>query len=196
MQGPLKLGVLGSGSGSNLQSILDAIQEGRLDAEVVLVMSDVPDAYILERAAKAGVPAEVIDCKGFKSKFPDEVQQTVVDRLKEAGVQLVCLAGFMRLVRQPLLDAFPRKIINIHPSLLPAFPGLHAWEQAVEAKAAESGCTVHYVDSGMDTGAIIAQARVPVYSGDTAQTLHQRIQIEEHKLYPAVLADLIDHWEC
>lgn len=196
MQGPLKLGVLGSGSGSNLQSILDAIQEGRLDAEVVLVMSDVPDAYILERAKNAGVPAEVIDCLGFKSKFPDEAQRAVADRLKDAGVQLVCLAGFMRLVRQPLLDSFPRKIINIHPSLLPCFPGLHAWEQAVQAKAAESGCTVHYVDAGMDTGTVIAQAKVPVYPDDTPRTLHQRIQLEEHKLYPAVLADLIDHWEC
>lgn len=192
MQAPFKLGVLGSGSGSNFQSILDAIEDGRLNAEVVLVLSDVPDAFILERAAKAGIPAEVIDCGGFKSKFPDEVQAAVARRLKEAGVELVCLAGFMRMVKQPLLSAFPGRIINIHPSLLPCFPGLHAWEQAVQAGATESGCTVHYVDAGMDTGSVIAQARVPVYPDDTPSSLHQRIQVEEHKLYPSVLSQLIE----
>ena len=155
-----KLGILGSGSGSNCQSIQDAIRSGALKAEIAVVMSDNPDAYILERARSWGVPAEVIDCAGFKTKFPEESQEAVAARLKEYGVDCVCLAGFMRLVKSPLLQAFPSRIVNIHPSLLPAFPGLHAWEQAVHAGAEESGCTVHYVDGGMDTGPILGQARV------------------------------------
>lgn len=187
-----RLGVLGSGSGSNCQSIFDAIDKGTLRAEVVLVLSDNPEAYILERARKRGIPAEVIDCMGFKTKFPEESQQAVARRLKECGVDLVCLAGFMRLVKQPLLDAFPHRILNIHPSLLPAFPGLHAWEQAVKAGAKESGCTVHYVDGGMDTGAIIRQSAVPVMEGDTPESLHARIQGEEHILYPEVIKLVLD----
>lgn len=184
----IKLGVLGSGSGSNMQAILDAIASGELNAEIVLVLSDNPDGYILERAQKAGIPAEVIDCAGFKTKFPDEQQAVVAQRLKEAGVDLVCLAGFMRLVKQPMLDVFPERILNIHPSLLPAYPGLMAWKQAVEDGASESGCTVHYVDAGMDTGPIIKQARVALVDGDTAESLHQRIQVAEHQLYPEVVA--------
>lgn len=187
MQPPIKLGILGSGSGSNMQAILDAIEASELNAEIVLVLSDIPDAYIIERARLAGIPAEVIDCHGFKSKFPDEAQATVAERLQRAGVDLVCLAGFMRLVKLPLLEKFPQRIINIHPSLLPNFPGLMAWEQAVSAGAKESGCTVHYVDAGMDTGPIILQASVPVLEGDTASTLHQRIQIEEHRVYPEAI---------
>ncbi len=182
-----RLGVLGSGSGSNCQSIYEAIQSGELKAQIVVVMSDIPDAYILDRARSWGVPAEVIDCHGYKSKFPDEAQAAVAARLKEYDVDLVCLAGFMRLVKAPLLQAFPKRIVNIHPSLLPNFPGLHAWEQAVNAGAAESGCTVHYVDDGMDTGPILGQATVPVLPDDTAATLHARIQVEEHKLYPAMI---------
>ncbi len=188
MSQTIKLGVLGSGSGSNMQAILDAIEDGTLDAEIVLVLSDNPDGYILERARKAGIPAEVIDCGGFKTKFPDESQSAVAAQLKAAGVELVCLAGFMRLVKQPMLDIFPQRILNIHPSLLPAYPGLMAWKQAVEDGANESGCTVHYVDAGMDTGPIIKQAKVPVIAGDTAETLHARIQLEEHSLYPEVIA--------
>lgn len=186
-----KLGVLGSGSGSNCQSIFDAIDSGFLKAEVVLVLSDNPDAYILERARQRGVRAEVIDCRGFKSKFPDESQQEVADLLKNCGVDLVCLAGFMRLVKKPLLDAFPGRILNIHPSLLPAFPGLEAWTQAVEAGVSESGVTVHYVDAGMDTGSIIKQLSVPVLEGDTPETLHARIQVQEHILYPEVIRDVL-----
>lgn len=190
MKKKLKLGVLGSGSGSNMQAIMDAIDAGELNAEIVLVMSDFSDAYILARARKAGLRAEVIDCAGFKTKFPDESQAAVGQMLKEAGVDIVCLAGFMRLVKQPLLDIFPDRIINIHPSVLPAYPGLMAWKQAVEDGAAESGCTVHYVDAGMDTGPIIMQAKVPVLASDTAETLHQRIQIEEHQLYPAAIKEV------
>lgn len=170
-----------------MQAIMDAIDSGELNAEIVLVMSDFPDAYILERARKSGLKTEVIDCAGYKTRFPDESQAAVARILKEAGVDIVCLAGFMRLVKQPLLDVFPNRIINIHPSLLPAYPGLMAWKQAVDDKAKESGCTVHYVDAGMDTGPIITQAMVPVLADDTAESLHQRIQVEEHQLYPAAI---------
>ena len=192
MAQPIKLGILGSGSGSNMQAILDAIESGALNAEIVLVLSDNPNGYILERAQKADIPAEVIDCGGFKSKFPEECQAKTAQRLKEAGVELVCLAGFMRLVKQPLLDVFPERILNIHPSLLPAYPGLMAWKQAVADGATESGCTVHYVDAGMDTGPIIKQAKVSVVVGDTAETLHERIQVEEHRIYPEVIAEVAE----
>lgn len=190
--GKIKLGVLGSGSGSNMQAILDAIADGSLDAEIMLVLSDIPDAYILERAENAGIPAEVIDCQGYKTRFPDDSQKAVAEKLKSYGVDIVCLAGFMRLVKQPMLDVFPDRILNIHPSLLPAYPGLMAWEQAVKDGAKESGCTVHYVDAGMDTGSVILQASVPVLSDDTADTLHGRIQEQEHQLYPAAIKNV---WE-
>jgi phosphoribosylglycinamide formyltransferase-1 len=186
------LGILGSGSGSNMQAILDAIDAGTLDARIALVLSDNPDAFILERARKRGIEAGIIDCRGFRTKFPDEAQQETADRLKAAGVELVCLAGFMRLVKRPLLDAFPERIINIHPALLPAFPGLEAWKQALEAGVPETGATVHYVDEGMDTGPVILQERVPVMPGDTAESLHARIQIAEHRLYPAAIRMLAE----
>ena len=186
-QNKLKLGVLGSGSGSNMQAILDAIGDGSLEAEIVLVLSDNSEGYILERARKAGIESGVIDCGGYAQRFPDESQAAVASRLKEAGVEMVCLAGFMRLVKAPLLDAFPQRILNIHPSILPAYPGLMAWTQAVEDGATESGCTVHHVDAGMDTGPIVLQAKVPVLPGDTAETLHARIQVEEHQIYPAAI---------
>lgn len=183
----MRIGILGSGSGSNMQAILDAIEDGSLDAEIALVLSDNPDAFILERAKQNDIPSGVIDCRGFKSKFPDEAQQETAEALKAAGVELVCLAGFMRLVRQPLLDAFPNRILNIHPSLLPAYPGLMAWQQAVEDGATESGCTVHHVDAGMDTGPIILQAKVPVLADDNPESLHARIQKEEHRIYPEAI---------
>lgn len=187
----LRLAVLGSGSGSNCQSIFNAIKDGRLDAEVVIVLSDNPDAYILERARQHGVPAEVMDCGGYKNKFPLEVQSAVADKLKALNVDMVCLAGFMRLVKEPLLSAFPRRILNIHPALLPAFPGVEAWRQALEAGAGQAGCTVHYVDAGMDTGEILMQAYVPVLPDDTAESLHARIQVQEHILYPAAILSAI-----
>lgn len=173
-----------------MQAILNAIEEGTLDAEIVMVLSDIPDAYILKRAAQAGLPAELINCRGHRSKFPVEAQSETAELLKKAGVELVCLAGFMRLLRAPLLNAFPGRIINIHPSLLPEFPGLYAWTQAVEAGARESGCTVHYVDAGVDTGPVIAQARVPILPGDTSASLHARIQAEEHRIYPAAITEV------
>jgi phosphoribosylglycinamide formyltransferase-1 len=184
------LGVLGSGSGSNMQAILDAIDAGTLNARIALVLSDNPDAFILERARKRGIETGIIDCRGFKTKFPEEAQQETADHLKAAGVELVCLAGFLRLVKRPLLDAFPNRIINIHPALLPAFPGLESWKQALDAGVSETGATVHFVDEGMDTGPVILQERVPVLPGDTAESLHARIQVIEHRLYPAAINTL------
>ena len=184
----IRLGILGSGSGSNMQAILDAVRAGTLEAEIALVLSDNPDAFILERAREAGIPTALIDCGGFRSKFPEEAQARAAEDLRAAGIELVCLAGFMRLLRAPLLEAFPGRIINIHPSLLPNFPGLEAWTQAVEAGATESGCTVHYVDAGMDTGPVIAQATVPVLPDDTPASLHARIQEQEHRIYPEAIA--------
>jgi len=181
------LGILGSGSGSNMQAILDAIDAGTLDAQIALVLSDNADAYILDRARKRGIEVGVIDCGGFKTKFPVEAQLETAMRLKAAGVELVCLAGFLRLVKRPLLDTFPAQILNIHPSLLPAFPGLESWKQALAAGASEAGCTVHYVDEGMDTGDIILQESLPILAGDTAESLHARIQVIEHRLYPAAI---------
>ncbi|MCU0776843.1 MAG: phosphoribosylglycinamide formyltransferase [Akkermansiaceae bacterium] len=182
------LGILGSGSGSNMQAILDAIDAGTLDARIALVLSDNPQAFILERARRRGIDTGIIDCRGFRTKFPEEAQQETAERLLAAGVDLVCLAGFLRLVKRPLLDAFPQRILNIHPALLPAFPGLEAWKQALDAGVPETGATVHFVDEGMDTGPVILQQRVPVLPGDTAESLHARIQIAEHRLYPEAIA--------
>lgn len=170
-----------------MQAILDAIGEGTLDARIALVLSDNPDAFILKRAKKHGIATGVIDCLGFKTKFPEEAQAETAVCLIEAGVELVCLAGFLRLVKRPLLDAFPNRILNIHPALLPAFPGLKSWKQALDAGAREAGCTVHFVDEGTDTGPIILQESVPILSDDTAEVLHARIQVIEHRLYPAAI---------
>lgn len=190
----LRLAVLGSGSGTNCQSIFNAIDDGRLDAEVVIVLSDHEDAFILERARRRGVRAEVMDCGGFKNKFPLEVQEALAAQLKELRVDLICLAGFMRLVKEPLLRAFPRRILNIHPALLPMFPGVEAWRQALEAGVSQTGCTVHYVDAGMDTGEILMQAYVPVLPGDTPESLHARIQVQEHILYPAAILSAVSRF--
>ena len=186
------LGVLGSGSGSNMQAILDAIEAGMLDARIGIVLSDHPDAFILERARQRGIETGVIDCRGFKTKFPEEAQAETARRLQDAGVELVCLAGFLRLVKRPLLDVFPGKILNIHPSLLPAFPGLESWKQALDAGANEAGCTVHSVDEGMDTGPIVLQEAVPILADDTAESLHARIQVVEHRLYPEAIRKLAE----
>lgn len=173
-----------------MQAILDAIDEGTLDARIAVVLSDNPEAFILERARQRGIATEVIDCQGFRTKFPDEAQAETVRRLKEAGVEVVCLAGFLRLVKRPLLAAFPERILNIHPSLLPAFPGLESWKQALAAGAKEAGCTVHLVDEGMDTGPVILQESVPILADDTSESLHARIQLVEHRLYPAAIRKL------
>lgn len=186
----VKIGILGSGKGSNFAAILRAIHEGRLEAGVPLVLSDNPDAGILDLARNEGIPTGVIDEPAYRTRLSPEVESALARRLLEAGADLVVLAGYMRMVKHPLLEAFPRRIINIHPSLLPKFPGLAAWAQALEASERETGCTVHYVDAGMDTGEIIAQERVPVLKGDTPETLHARIQEAEHRLLPGVLASL------
>ena len=187
---PLVLGVLGSGKGSNFAAIARAIEAGRLNARVGVVISDVPDAGILRLAQEHGAPAFYLVPGRFKTKLEPERETRLASVLEEYGVGLVVLAGYMRLLKEPLVNAFPRRIINIHPSLLPKFPGLEAWRQALEAGESETGCTVHYVDLGMDTGPIIAQQRVPILPGDTPETLHERIQTAEHVLYPAVIARL------
>jgi len=183
----LKLGILGSGKGSNFRAILSEIQKGRLAADPVTVVSDVASAGILDLAREAGIPAHVIREPRFRTKLSPDVEADVVRILQAAGVGLVVLAGYMRMVKSPLLEAFPRRVINIHPSLLPKFPGLEAWCQALEAGEKSSGCTVHFVDGGMDTGEIIARAEVPVLPGDSAAALHARIQVAEHALYPEVI---------
>ena len=187
---PLRIGVLGSGKGSNFRAIAEAIARGELEAEVRVVISDVASAGILELARARGLRAESVEPGRFKTKLEPEAERRVVELLQSADVEWVVLAGYMRMIKPPLLAAFPRRIVNIHPSLLPAFPGLEAWRQALAAGARETGCTVHYVDAGMDTGEIIAQRAVPVLPGDTAETLHARIQVAEHALYPEVLAGL------
>ena len=184
----IRLGVLGSGTGSNFRAVWEAIRSGRVQAEVALVISDVPDAGILRLAAEAGVPTATVCDPTFRTKLSPENEARQVALLQEAGVDLVVLAGYMRMIKAPMLEAFPRRIINIHPSLLPKFPGIAAWSQALAAGERVTGCTVHYVDAGMDTGEIIAQAEVPVLADDTEKTLHARIQEAEHRLYPEVIA--------
>ena len=186
----LKLGVLGSGKGSNFRAIADAIAAGKLDAEVRIVVSDVETAGILALARERGLRAEFLAPGKFKTKLEPDAEARLVARLKNAGVEWVVLAGWMRMIKAPLLEAFPRRIVNIHPSLLPQFPGLEAWKQALAVGATETGCTVHFVDAGMDTGEIIAQRAVPILKDDTAESLHARIQIAEHALYPEVLAQI------
>lgn len=183
----LKLAVLGSGSGSNMQSIVDAIEAGTLDAEIVCVLSDVEDAYILERAKKHNLPGRYVSCAPFKTKLDGDAQAEYIRILKEAGADTVVLAGFMRIVKPALLEAFPDRVLNIHPALLPAFPGLHSWKQALDYGCKVAGCTVHFVDAGTDSGPIIVQKCVPVEPGDTAETLHARIQVQEHIAYPEAL---------
>jgi phosphoribosylglycinamide formyltransferase 1 len=184
----LTLGILGSGSGSNMQAILDAIHAGTLQARIAIVLSDSPDALILQRATNHGIPTALIDCSPFPQKFPEHIQQATALKLKQAGVDLVCLAGFMRLVKQPLLEAFPSRILNIHPSLLPAFPGVAAWEQAIHAKADKTGVTVHLVDEGMDTGPILLQESLEILPEETPEQLHTRLQQIEHRIYPQAIS--------
>ena len=183
----LSIAILGSGKGSNAQSIIDAIKAGTLNARIVCVLADVQDAFILDRARQNGMPAYYIDCAPFKTKLEGAAEQKVIDILKKHGADLIVLAGFMRMVKSGLLRAFPGKIINIHPALLPNFPGLHSWKQALDGGAKVTGCTVHFVDEGMDTGPIILQKEVPVLAGDTPESLHARIQVQEHIAYPEAL---------
>lgn len=181
----LRLGILASGRGSNLQAIMDHAAAGRINAEVAVVISDKKDAYALERARLAGIPAGHINYRDFSSK--DAYEKSIVDLLQQHRVELVCLAGYMRLVGGVILAAFPNRIMNIHPALLPSFPGLHGQAQALAYGVKFSGCTVHFVDSGMDTGPIILQAVVPVYDEDTVDDLSGRILEQEHRIYPEAI---------
>jgi phosphoribosylglycinamide formyltransferase-1 len=183
----LRLGVLGSGKGSNFLAIYEAIQASQLDAQIVIVCSDVVDAGILKLARDAGLATALIEETHFQTRLSPECEEALVDQMRSAGAELIVLAGYMRILKAPMLEAFPRRIINIHPSLLPKFRGLQAWRQALEAGETVTGCTVHFVDEGMDSGEIIAQAQVPVLPGDTPESLHARIQQAEHQLYPEVV---------
>jgi phosphoribosylglycinamide formyltransferase 1 len=184
------LGVLISGRGSNLQAIIDAIRDGRLDARVAVVISNRADAVGLERARAAGIQTIVRDHKMHPSR--DAYEAVLVDDLRARGVDLVCLAGFMRLLGETFVGAFPNRILNIHPALLPAFPGLHAQRQAVEHGVKVSGATVHFVDTGLDAGPIVLQAAVPVFDSDTEVALAARILEEEHRIYPEAIGRVLD----
>jgi len=178
------IGILASGKGTNLQAIIDYIKEENLNIKIGVVISDNPFAYALERAKKENIKAICIPSKKYKTILGKEIEKKYVDVLKENNVQLVCLAGFMRVLKNTFIKSFPNKIINIHPSLLPAFPGLEAWKQALEYGVKFTGCTVHFVDEGVDSGPIILQAVVPVLPDDTPEILHKRIQEKEHIIYP------------
>jgi phosphoribosylglycinamide formyltransferase-1 len=180
-----RLGVLISGSGTNLQAIIDRCAAGDLQAEVACVISNRADAFGLQRASSHGIPAIHVNHRDFAGRA--EYDAALVTTLTQHRVDLVILAGFMRIVTPVLLDAFPNRVMNIHPALLPAFPGLDAQKQALEYGAKVSGCTVHFVDAGTDTGPIILQSTVPVLEDDTVESLSARIHIEEHKLYPAAI---------
>jgi len=184
------LGILGSGKGSNCRAILESIKNGALAAEVRVVISDVFDAPILDIAREFSVPNAYLSPGGFRTRLEPQAEVNLVQMLRDAGVELVALAGFMRVRKAPMLNAFPRRIVNIHPSLLPKFPGLEAWKQALEAGEMLTGCTVHYVDEEIDHGDVIAQREVPILADDTPQRLHARIQIAEHELYPAVIGQI------
>jgi len=188
MAGNFRLGVLGSGKGSNFVAIAEATAAGRLPAEVAIVLSDVPTAGILEHARQRGIRAEYVPPGPFKTKLDEAAEAEYVRRLQDAGVDLVVLAGFMRVLKAHFLKSFEGRIVNIHPSLLPAFPGLEAWRQALEYGVKVTGCTVHFVDAGVDSGPIIGQTAVPVLDDDTPATLHERIQIAERELYPRCIA--------
>jgi phosphoribosylglycinamide formyltransferase-1 len=187
------IGVLISGRGSNLQALIDAIAEGTLDARIAVVISNRADAGGLERARAAGIESLVIDHRAFAARA--DFDAAVARELQARAVEVVCLAGFMRLIGAPLLDAFPNRILNIHPSLLPSFPGVDAQRQALEHGVKISGATVHLVTGELDGGPIVAQAAVPVRDDDTADTLVARILIEEHRLYPLAVRTLLrDGW--
>lgn len=184
---PLGLGILGSGKGTNCRAILEKIRAGALPAEARVVVSDVMDAPILEIAREFSVPNSYLPPGHFRTRLEPEMEGELVQLLRDAGVELVILAGFMRVLKEPMLQAFRRRILNIHPSLLPKFPGLEAWKQALAAGEEVTGCTVHYVDEQIDHGDIIAQREVSILPDDKAETLHARIQLAERELYPAVI---------
>jgi phosphoribosylglycinamide formyltransferase 1 len=183
-----RIGVLGSGKGSNFEAIADACAAGTVPAEVALVLSYVAEAGILSRARERSIPARFVSPGTFRTKLDEPTERAYVETLRAAEVDLVVLAGFMRVLKDAFLRAFAGRIVNIHPSLLPSFPGLAAWEQALAHGVRVTGCTVHFVDAGVDSGPIIGQQTVPVVDDDTAETLHQRILAAEHALYPQCVA--------
>jgi phosphoribosylglycinamide formyltransferase-1 len=190
----LPIGILGSGKGSNCRAIFERIRSGDLAAEIRLVVSDVLDAPILDIAREFGAANAYLPPGRFRTRLEPEIEEQLVKTLRDAGVELVVLAGFMRVLHEPMLKAFPRRIINIHPSLLPKFPGLEAWKQALVAGETVTGCTVHYVDERIDHGQILAQREVKILPNDTAESLHARIQVLEHELYPAVIVEFCERY--
>jgi len=187
---PVPLGILGSGKGTNCRAILESIKSGALAAEVRVVISDVFDAPILDIAGEFSILNAYLPPGRFHTRLEPQAEIELVRMVRDAGVELVILAGFMRVLKAPMLEAFRRRILNIHPSLLPKFPGLDAWKQALAAGETVTGCTVHYVDEKIDHGDIIAQREVAILPNDTAESLHARIQIAEHALYPAVISEM------
>ena len=185
-----RLGVLGSGNGSNFVAISEACASGKIPAEIAIVASDVADAGILSRAREQGLRVQFIAPGKFRTKLDDGAERAFIDTLQNAKIDLIVLAGFMRILKGEFLRVFANRVVNIHPSLLPAFPGLESWKQALAYGVKFTGCTVHFVDQGVDTGPIIAQQTVPVLAGDTPETLHQRIQRAEWELYPEAVGAL------
>ncbi len=192
MESKAKIGILGSGKGSNMVALAEACQQGLINADVVRVVSDVEDAGILEKAKSFGIPATYLSPGPFRTKLDEAAEQNYIQIFRESQVDWIILAGFMRILKGDFLKAFTNRVINIHPSLLPSFPGLEAWKQALEYGVKYTGCTVHFVDQGIDTGPIILQETVPILDEDTASTLHERIQKAEHRLYPKAVQLAVD----
>ena len=185
MNKKLRIGALASGGGTNLQAIIDRCADGSINAEISLLICNTPGAGALDRAEKAGIPTLTINHRDYSDR--NDFDKAVVAALQKAEIDLVVLAGFMRIITETILDAFPNKVMNIHPALLPAFPGLHVQKKALEYGAKFSGCTVHFVDTGVDTGPIIIQAVVPILDDDTEETLSARILVREHQVYPRAI---------
>ncbi|PYK72843.1 MAG: phosphoribosylglycinamide formyltransferase [Verrucomicrobia bacterium] len=192
----IKIGILGSGRGSNCRAILQSIRDGKLNAKATVVISDVLDAPILEIAREFGVANAYLPSGHFRTRLEPKVEAQLVKMLQDAEVEVVVLAGFMRVLKEQMLAAFPRRIVNIHPSLLPKFPGLEAWKQALAANEKWTGVTVHYVDEKVDHGDVVAQRKVPVMTDDTPELLHARIQEVEHVLYPEALEQVFRDLRC
>ncbi len=190
MANKFRLGVLGSGKGSNFVAIAIACTTGKIPAEVAVVLSDVESAGILTRASERKIPAHFIPPGQFRTKLDEDAERAVVGALQTMQVDLIVLAGFMRVLKDGFLRAYEGRVVNIHPSLLPAFPGLEAWKQALDHGVKVTGCTVHCVNADVDSGAIIGQQAVPVLDNDTPEILHHRIQAAEHELYPKCVATI------
>lgn len=184
-----KIAVFASGNGSNFQALVEAEKMGKLDAKISLLICDQPEAYVLKRASAERIPFLCVSPKCYSSKISYE--QALLEQLNRENIDFILLAGYMRLIGPTLLQAYPRRIINIHPSLLPAFPGKDAVDQAVKAGVKVTGLTIHYVDEGLDTGQIIAQRAVEIETGDTRESIQKRIQLAEHQVYPAVVQQLL-----